>query len=99
MDLDGWGSVPLNGGVEQEAEPVVGEVAVAVAEAAELLDDEVVGFGTAVGSAADGVVGEDPVFPGPDGPGQRDTSSMFTSSAQLEKIWRRRRASATVGVV
>jgi hypothetical protein len=52
---------------------MVVEVAVAVADAADLLDDEIHGFGRAVGGAAGGVEREDLVSPGIDGarePGQ-----------------------------
>src|SRR5512133_3427810 len=61
---------PADAAVQQQPQPVVGEVATAVAGPLDLLDEQVDGLGGAVGAPACGVEGEDLGFPGPDGAGQ-----------------------------
>jgi hypothetical protein len=58
--------------VQQEAESVVGEVAVPVSDPLDLLDQPVDGFGGSVGDAVGVEVGEQLVAPGVDGAGQPD---------------------------
>ena len=66
-DSAGGDGIPLDAAAEEESASIVGEVAVAVAEAADLLDEQVDGFGGSVGGAAGGVEGEDLVAPAVDG--------------------------------
>ena len=57
-------------GGEQDADPVVGEVAEAVGEEAGLLDDAVDGLGAGVGDASGGEVGQQLLPPGAQGPAE-----------------------------
>ena len=57
----------MHAAAEEESAPVVGEVAVAVAEAGDLLNEQVDGFGWFVAGATGGVEGEDLVAPVVDG--------------------------------
>jgi hypothetical protein len=64
--------VPVGAAVQEEAEPVVGEVAVAVPDAFHLLDQTVDRFGGSVGDAAGVEVGEQFGSPGVQGAGEAD---------------------------
>jgi hypothetical protein len=63
-------SLPPDATVKQQAQSVVGEVAEAMADALDLLDEQVHGLGRAVGAAAGGVEGQDFGLPRPDGTGK-----------------------------
>lgn len=65
-----WDGSPLDAAAEEEPSPVVVEVAVAVADAADLLDEQVDGFGRSVGGAGGGVEGEGLVAPPVNGAGE-----------------------------
>ncbi len=56
--------------MQQQPEPVVGEVAEAKADSLDALDEQVDGFGGAVAGSVGGEVGEQLVLPGGDGAGQ-----------------------------
>ena len=60
----------LSAGGEEHAEAVVGEIAVAVGEAAGLLDEQVDRFGAAVGQSGGVEVGQHLRAPGPQGPAE-----------------------------
>ena len=60
----------MDAAVQQEAEPVVVEVAVAVPDPFDLLDQGVDRFGGSVGDAAGVEVGQQYLPPGVDGAGQ-----------------------------
>ena len=66
-DSAGGDGIRLHAAAEEESASVVGEVAVAVAEAADLFEEQVDGFGRSVRCAAGGVEGEDLVPPAVDG--------------------------------
>src|SRR5215207_7482944 len=57
----------VSGGCEQDAQPVVVEISESVCEPADFLDDQVDGFGAAVGHAASVEVGENLGLPGLEG--------------------------------
>ena len=63
-------SVPVDAAVQQEPEPVVGEVAETVADALDFLDEQVHRFGAPVADAAGVEVGEQLTSPGVDGAGE-----------------------------
>src|SRR6266567_2306667 len=63
-------TLPPDATVKQQAQPVVAEVAEAVPDPLDLLDQQVHGLGRAVGAAAGGVEGEDFSLPRPDGTGK-----------------------------
>jgi hypothetical protein len=52
-------SLPCHPALEQQPEPVIGEVAQAVPEALDLLDEQVDGLGGAVGGAPGDMPGQD----------------------------------------
>ena len=66
-------SLPPDAAVQQQPQPVVGEVPEAMADPLHLLDQQVHGFGGSVGAASGGMEGEDLGLPGSYGvsqPGQ-----------------------------
>src|SRR3954466_14917091 len=69
-DSAGGDGSPCDAAAEEESASVVGEVAVAVTESSDLLDEQVDGFGRSVAGAAGGVEGEDLVTPPVDGVGE-----------------------------
>ena len=64
--------MPVDAGVQQEVQSVVVEVAESVADAFDLLDQQVDALGGSVGETAGGVEREDLGFPGEDGLGEPD---------------------------
>src|SRR4051812_28479500 len=68
-DSSGRPSLPFYAAAQQEPESIVVEVAIAVTDAADLLDEQVDRLGRPVRQLR-GVVGEDLVLPGADGGGQ-----------------------------
>src|SRR5215204_5895846 len=69
-DSAGGDGSPGDAAAEEESASIVGEVAVAVADATDLLDQQVDRFGRSVAGAAGGVEGEDLVAPAVDGAGE-----------------------------
>src|SRR6266498_6065030 len=63
-------SLPPDGTVQQQPKSVVVEIAKAVPDALDLLDQQVDGLGGAVGAAAGGMPGQDLGLPRPDRSGQ-----------------------------
>src|SRR5215217_5241541 len=63
-------SLPPDATVQQQPQPVVGEVAEAVPNALDLLNQQVHGFGRPVGAAAGDMEGEDLSLPGSYGAGK-----------------------------
>lgn len=90
---DGW-SLPFDAAGEEEPEPVVVEVAEAVAGSAGVLDEQVHGLGGAVAGAVGGVEGEELVGPAVDGRGEPDQLGHIGLRAPLEE-----RDQASAGVV
>jgi hypothetical protein len=62
--------LPGDAAVQQQPQPVVGEVAEAVPDALDLFDEQVDGLGESVGAAIGGVEGQDLGLPGSHGAGQ-----------------------------
>ena len=62
--------LPPDAAIQQQPQPVVGEVAEAVPDPLDLLDEQVHGLGGPVGTALGRVEGEDLGFPGPDSAGK-----------------------------
>src|SRR5690606_37467595 len=90
---DGW-SLPFDAAGEEQPEPVVVEVAEAVAGSAGVLDEQVHGLGGAVAGAVGGVEGEKLVGPAVDGRGEPDQLGHIGLRAPLEE-----RDQASAGVV
>ena len=63
-------SLPGHAAVQQQPQAVVGEVAEAVPDPLDLLDQQVDSLGGPVGAAAGGMPGEDLGLPDPDGTGK-----------------------------
>jgi hypothetical protein len=82
----------LHAAGEEESASVVGEIAIAVAEAADLLDEQVDGFGGSVGGAVGGVEGEELVAPAVDGASEPGQLGDVGVGGVLEDTISRRRA-------
>ena len=63
-------SLPPDAAVQQQPQPVVGEVTEAVPDPLHFLDEQVDRLGGPVGTAAGGMSSQDLGLPGPDGAGQ-----------------------------
>jgi hypothetical protein len=77
---------PFDAAVQQESEPIVLEVAEAVPDALDLLDQQVHGFGGSVGQAG-AVPAEDLVLPPPDGGGEAaELGDVGTPAVDVEAL-------------
>jgi hypothetical protein len=78
----GPGSLPRDAAVQQQPQPVVGEVAEAVPDPLDLLDQQVDGLSGPIGAAIGGVEGEDLDLPRLTVRASLDNSATLTPSDQ-----------------
>jgi hypothetical protein len=90
-------SVPADAAVQQEAEPVVGEIAEPKADPLDPLDEQVHRIGRTVADSASGEVRQQLGFPGRDGAPEPFEFRHAGGGAGMVKVCSRRRARSRSG--